>query len=67
MRDDRERLLDMLESIHKIEHIVYSEKYTERLQEDELIEVWVIHHLQILGEAASRLSKEFKENHANVA
>jgi uncharacterized protein with HEPN domain len=67
MRDDHERLLDMLEAIHKIEQIVYSEKYTERLHEDELIEVWVIHHLQILGEAASRLSKEFKEKHANVA
>jgi uncharacterized protein with HEPN domain len=27
----------------------------------------VIHHLQILGEAASRLSKEFKEKHDGVA
>jgi uncharacterized protein with HEPN domain len=67
MRNDHERLLDMLEAIHKIEHIVYGEKYTERLQDDELIEVWVIHHLQILGEAASKLSNEFKESHANVA
>jgi uncharacterized protein with HEPN domain len=67
MRDDRERLLDMLEAIRKIEHIVYSEKYTERLQNDELIEVWVIHHLQIIGEAASRISKEFKEQHTDVA
>ena len=67
MRDDRERLLDMLEAIRKIEHIVYSEKYTERLHDDELIEVWLIHHLQIIGEAAFRLSKEFKDKHANVA
>lgn len=67
MRDDRERLLDMLEAIHKIEQIVFSEKYMERLQDDELVEVWVIHHLQIIGEAASRLSKEFREKHTNVA
>jgi uncharacterized protein with HEPN domain len=67
MRDDRERLLDMLEAIRKIEQITSSEKYTERLQEDELVEVWVVHHLQIIGEAASRLSKEFREKHIDVA
>jgi uncharacterized protein with HEPN domain len=67
MRDDRERLLDMLEAIRKIEQVVNSEKYTERLQDDELIEVWVIHHLQIIGETASRLSNEFKEQHTDVA
>jgi uncharacterized protein with HEPN domain len=67
MRDDRERLLDMLEAIHKIEQVVYSDKYTERLHGDELIEVWVIHHLQIIGEAAFRLSKEFREKNAGVA
>jgi uncharacterized protein with HEPN domain len=67
MRDDRERLLDMLGAIRKIEQIVSSEKYTERLPDDELVEVWVIHHLQIIGEAASRLSPEFKERHAEVA
>ena len=67
MRDDRERLLDMLEAIHKIEQVVNSEKYTERLQDDELIEVWVIHHLQIIGEAASRLSREFMEKYSEVA
>jgi uncharacterized protein with HEPN domain len=67
VRNDRERLLDMLEAIHKIEHIVYSERYAERLQNDELVEVWIIHHLQIIGEAASWLSTEFKEKHAEVA
>jgi uncharacterized protein with HEPN domain len=67
MRDDRERLLDMLEAIRKIEQVAFSEKYTERLQEDELVEVWVVHHLQIIGEAASRLSKEFRDKHTYVA
>jgi len=29
MRDDRERLLDMLEAIRKIEQVVSDEKYAE--------------------------------------
>ncbi len=49
MRDDRERLLDILEAIERIE------KYTARgrsvFDEDELIQTWVLHHLQIIGEA----------------
>lgn len=49
MRDDRERLLDIVEAIERIE------KYTVRgrtaFDEDELIQTWVLHHLQIIGEA----------------
>lgn len=49
MRDDRERLLDILEAIERIE------KYTARgrsvFDKDELIQTWVLHHLQIIGEA----------------
>jgi len=56
MRDDRERLLDILEAIERIE------KYTTRgrsaYDEDELIQTWVLHHLQIIGEAVRALSPE---------
>ncbi len=56
MRDDRERLLDILEAIDRIE------KYTARgrsvFDEDELIQTWVLHHLQIIGEAVRALSPE---------
>ena len=56
MRDDRERLLDILEAIERIE------KYTARgrsaFDEDELIQTWVLHHLQIIGEAVRALSPE---------
>lgn len=53
MRDDRERLLDMLEAIHKIEQ--YARDETKSASED-LVEVWMLHHLQIIGEAASPIS-----------
>lgn len=56
MRDDRERLLDILEAIERIE------KYTARgrsiFDQDELIQTWVLHHLQIIGEAVRALSPE---------
>ncbi|MBX3295183.1 MAG: DUF86 domain-containing protein [Acidobacteria bacterium] len=56
MRDDRERLLDVLEAIERIE------KYTARgrsaFDDDELIQTWVLHHLQIIGEAVRALSPE---------
>lgn len=60
MRDDRERLLDILEAIERIE------KYTARgrsiFDEDELIQTWVLHHLQIIGEAVRALSPETTSN-----
>ncbi|RPI86813.1 MAG: DUF86 domain-containing protein [Chloroflexi bacterium] len=65
MRDDRERLLDMLEAIHKIEQYAHDELFSSR--GDELVEVWMIHHLQIIGEAASRVTQELQKKHPEVA
>jgi uncharacterized protein with HEPN domain len=65
MRDDRERLLDMLEAIQKIEQYAHDEALS--FQNENLIEVWMIHHLQIIGEAASRVSNELRAKHPEVA
>ena len=67
MRENQERLLDMLEAIGKIEQHVNRESKYEDFAQDELIEVWVIHHLQIIGEAASKLSSEFRDLYPEVA
>ncbi len=64
MRDDRERLLDMLEAITRIEK--YAPRGREAFDADELIQVYMVHHLQVLGEAAYKLSKEFRSRHARV-
>lgn len=42
MRDDRERLLDMLEAIQKIEQ--YADDETFSSQNENLVEVWMIHY-----------------------
>lgn len=60
MRDDNERLLDIVEAIERIE------KYTSRgrssFESDELIQTWVLHHLQIIGEAVRFLSPDTKQD-----
>jgi len=42
--------MDMAESIRKIEK--YTSRGKEAFDRDELLHVWIVHHLQILGEAA---------------
>ena len=63
MRDDRERLLDILEAIDKIEQRVSDR---DSFLADELLQVWMIHHIQIIGEAASGLSVEFRVRFSSI-
>ncbi len=56
MRSDRERLADILEAIEKIERYVPRGK--QAFERDEMFQVWIVRHLQIIGEAASRVSVE---------
>ena len=62
MRSDRQRLLDILEAIQKIERRSPEDK--QSLEDDELIQTWVLHHLRILGEAVRGLSTEFRDSHS---
>lgn len=64
MRSDRDRLLDILEAIGKIER--HASRDIEAFADDEMQQVWVIHHLQIIGEAAYGLSQHFKADHPHV-
>ena len=64
MRDDRERLLDIQEAIARIEK--YAARGRESFEHDELIQSWVVHHLQLIGEAARALSDAFRGQHAEV-
>ncbi|HJQ68736.1 MAG TPA: DUF86 domain-containing protein [Blastocatellia bacterium] len=65
MRDDRERLLDVLEAIERIEK--YAARGRESFEQDELIQTWVLHHLQVVGEAVRALSPELTQRHSEVA
>lgn len=63
MRDDRERLQDILDAIARIEK--YAGRGRPAFEQDELIQNWIIRHLQIIGEAARALSAAFRLQHAD--
>jgi len=64
LRDPQERLKDILDAITRIEK--YTTQGREAFEESELIQIWVIHHLQIIGEAAARLGKDFHAAHPEI-
>ncbi|HEX6012985.1 MAG TPA: HepT-like ribonuclease domain-containing protein [Geminicoccaceae bacterium] len=53
MRDAVARLGDILESIAAIRR--HAGRGRGAFEADELVQVWIIHHLQIIGKAAARL------------
>jgi len=64
MRNDRERLFDILEAIRQIEK--YSVRGEQAFRSDELIQNWMTGHIQVIGEAARELSEEFRDRTPNV-
>ena len=64
MRDDRERLQDILEAIEKIEK--YAVRGRHAFDTDELIQSWILNHLRILGEAARTLSTQTRQQFPSI-
>ncbi len=64
MRDVNEQLRDMQEAVEGI--LKYTIQGRAVFDNDELIQNWVIHHLEIIGEAARAIPQEFKDNHPEV-
>ena len=58
MRDPKERVLDILDAIAAIER--YSGRDRESFERDELLQVWFLRHLQIIGEAARGLPDDVR-------
>ena len=64
MRRETERLQDILDAITAIER--YASQGRQTFDEQELIQVWVVHHLQIIGEAANALSSDLINQYSEV-
>ncbi|MGA3266311.1 MAG: DUF86 domain-containing protein [Verrucomicrobiota bacterium] len=64
MRDDYQRLLDIREGIERIEK--YTAGGRQEFYRNELVQTWVLHHLQIIGEAARSLSSECKAKQPDI-
>lgn len=64
MRSERERLLDVLEAIERIEK--YAGRGKAAFLEDELIQNWMVNHISLIGEACRALPGEFQASHVDV-
>ena len=53
--------MDIAEAIERIEK--YASKGRDAFEGDELIQNWILHHLQVIGEAARAISSELKDEH----
>lgn len=64
MRDERERLLDILDAIQQIEK--HASKGKAICTQDELIQNWIASHLQVIGEASYALSQPLRAKHPEI-
>jgi uncharacterized protein with HEPN domain len=64
VRDDAGRLQDILDSIQRIEERIGGGR--DRFEADEMLQVWVVHHLQIIGEAARSISQALRVAHPEI-
>ena len=64
MRSDRERFLDILEAIERIEK--YAVEGKGAFEADELIQTWIVHHIVVIGEACRSLPDDFQARYSNV-
>lgn len=58
MRDPKERVLDVLDAIAAIER--YPGRNKAAFERDELLQVWFLRHLQIIGEATRALPDDVR-------
>ena len=58
MRSDRDRLKDILAAIDRI--MAKTSEGRAAFEKDEMLQVWVLYHLQVVGEAARALSSRFR-------
>ena len=58
MRDDAGRLRDILNAIDKIRS--YVDKGRGEFEQNELVQLWILYQIQVIGEAARVLSQEIR-------
>ena len=64
MRVVRERLQDILDAIAQIE--IEQGKGREVFLQERLIQVWMVHHLMIIGEAVRSIDPAFRQRYPSV-
>ena len=54
----------MIEAIERIER--YAARGRQAFETDELLQTWVVHHIQIIGEAVRKLSDALRSAHPEI-
>jgi uncharacterized protein with HEPN domain len=64
MRANTDRLLDIVDAIGRVKRHTQGGRST--FESDERVQVWVVRHLQIIGEAAAKLPEDLLQGHPDV-
>jgi uncharacterized protein with HEPN domain len=64
MRNERERLFDILEAIERIEK--YAMLGKSAFENDELVQNWMVNHISVIGEACRTIPEEFRAEYSGV-
>ncbi|HKY39373.1 MAG TPA: HepT-like ribonuclease domain-containing protein [Polyangiaceae bacterium] len=64
MRTNHERVRDAIEAIDRC--FSQAERGREVFETDPLVQVWMVHHLEILGEACRAVTAELRAAHPEV-
>lgn len=64
MRTDSDRVQDILQAIARIESRTAVGRTD--FERDEMLQTWVVHHLEIIGEAVKGLSEDFRRERPEV-
>lgn len=64
LRETAERLRDIYEAVVRIEK--YTQGGRTSFDQNELIQTWVIHHLEIIGEAARAIPQEYQRSNPRI-
>ena len=64
MRRDADRLQDMLDAIAAIRRRAMGGR--DAFDADEMLQVWCLRHIEVIGEAAARVSEEVRARHPDV-
>lgn len=64
MRDDREKLQDILEALERIDRYVVQGR--SAFEQNELIQTWFTQNLQSIGEASRSLSSTIRNQHPEI-
>ncbi len=64
MRDDHEKLQDILEAIERIDR--YAMQGRQAFEQNELIQTWFTQTLQVIGKASRSLSAAIRDQHPEL-